>query len=141
MRALLRDDVGATLGEPEPLLERGGLVHLAQQGVEQAPVLVVRHPSSVVALAGGVLERLERRRLVLVDVHLELPYGNFQITVVEAIRDVPADGPERPALLDKPVAEREAEAELLEHLRFVAPLEELLIRDRLQLERTAHVNP
>mmetsp|Transcript_12285 Transcript_12285/g.49294 ORF Transcript_12285/g.49294 Transcript_12285/m.49294 type:complete len:243 (-) Transcript_12285:3353-4081(-) len=140
MRALLWDDVGATLGQSETLLQRSRSVHLAQQGVEQAPILVIGDPPAVVALAGGVLERLERRLFVLVDVHLELSDGDFEVSVVKAVGDVPPDGPERATLLNEPVAEREAEAELLEHLRLVAPLEEFLVGDGFELEGAAHVS-
>ena len=66
----------------------------------------------------------------MLQAHLQLLYRNEVIRIVEPVRDVPADRPEVPPLLDDGVEERDGEEETSEDPRLlVAALVEFRVAD------------
>ena len=61
--------------------------------------------------------------------HLLLPHTDTKVTLVEFIRDVPAQSSKLPPLLHKSMEEAQAEEKLTPDLRLVATLKEGGVRD------------
>lgn len=88
------------------------------EDVDQCPsVPVIRHAAAVVALPGHVCDGIKGYVCVLVDVHLQLPYADAEVGLVEAVRDVPPKWSKVPPLLNEGVEETETKQELLKHLQ------------------------
>ena len=56
---------------------------------------------------------LPHTHLILIEEHLQLPHADPEVSLVELVGDVPAEGTELPPLLDQSVEEAEAKEELL----------------------------
>ena len=124
-------------------VERPAVV-VGEDGHEGSSIVAVRHASTVVTLAHEVDQGLKRRGqgLVgagLVEEHPQLTQRDFQIRIVEAVRDVPTERSEVLALLDEGVEEGETHEELLPLRRSRASVEKVAIGDGIVGERLHHV--
>eukprot|EP00962_Isochrysis_galbana_P011305 scaffold3166_cov111-Isochrysis_galbana.AAC.4 len=77
----------------------------------------------------SVVERGERRLLVTVEEHLQLPHGDAQVRLVEGVGDVPTEGPVFAPLLQPRVEKAEAEEHLAPDVLLLTLAEEFWIRD------------
>ena len=81
-----------------------------QQAHERDAIFGVGHPTTVVAVADAVVERVEGRLVgVLVDEDVELLDGDAQVGLVELVSVDPAEGAEQSSFLEDGVEEEEAE--------------------------------
>jgi hypothetical protein len=91
------------------------------------------HLSTIVALATRVSKHLERRLLVLLKEHSQLPLGDPEVVLVECVRDVPAHRAIKGSLLHEAVEKREGEQHVVELVRFGAVVPKPLFVDRVAL--------
>lgn len=89
-------------------------------GVKTVYILLCTH-------TGEVLQRGELHVLVLIQEHFQLKHADPQISLVELVGIVPANGAEFPSLLHNRVEEAEREQELLEIARLSGFLKKLFV--------------
>ena len=77
--------------------------------------------------------------LVFIQEHPELAHADALVAVIKAVGDVPPQGPELTALLDKGMEEGHAQQQVLEGHRLAAALKELRARQGLLHVAAPHV--